>query len=226
MDQKDGLELKLNPESERFVAAIDDDDQSVCIAVGPERKNSISLRDAMPQILASCCVNFLVIQAGINMAYSAILLPQLSEATSMIHISKDEASWIGKQAVSSFYKNYLSNFKPILASLVTISLPIGSLAVGPLMDKIGRKKVAIFSSLPFALCWILIATAKNVTTIYLARVLAGIAGGFTTVAIIYVSEISHPDYRPMLLAFNSIFVSFGILLTCLLGEYHMFHISS
>jgi hypothetical protein len=81
----------------------------------------LRLRDAIPQILASCAINLTVIQAGINMAFSSILIPQLSLPESDIQIDLDSSSTV--------------------ASIVTLSIASGALVCGPLMDKLGRRLV-------------------------------------------------------------------------------------
>lgn len=103
----------------------------------------------------------------------------------------------------------------ILASLVTITLPIGSLMVGPLMDKFGRKTVCIALCIPTMISWILLIASESLAMIYAARTVAGITAGLTSVGLVYVIEITHPRVRAMLLCLNSVFVSLGILLTCL-----------
>lgn len=220
-DDKEELHLVDHlPEIERLKSNETPDINKLTEGNKPEPENesaqialysTLSWKLALPQIAASCIMNFLVIQAGINMAYSAILIPQLLESKE-IEIDTNKASWI--------------------ASIVTISLPIGSLSCGFLIDRFGRKKLAVLMSLPFTVAWALIVFAQNIYMIYAARVISGIGGGnsyfyinlilisiphyflgLTTVVLVYVSEISHPQFRSMLLCFNSVFVSFGILLT-------------
>ncbi|XP_058800267.1 facilitated trehalose transporter Tret1-like [Phymastichus coffea] len=156
--------------------------------------HKLSLKDVMPQVMMSCLAHCIVIQAGINMAYSTILEDGLTKDFSA---TVDQLSWT--------------------ASLVTIALPLGSFIVGPLMDLFGRKKICLASCIPGLISWIILIFANSMTMIYIARIIAGLSGGLSTVGIVYISEITHPNIRPMLLCFNSIFVSLGILLTYCLG---------
>lgn len=91
--------------------------------------------------------------------------------------------------------------------------------IGPLIDRFGRKPISVLTTFPFLIGWLLVATAHNIHALYIARLLCGMAGGLTTVSIIYVSEIADPSLRPALLCLNSVYVSFGILLTCVMGMF-------
>lgn len=156
-------------------------------------------KNVMPQVLAGCVAQSIVIQAGVSMAFSAVLLPQLMQNDSDLTATTDQLSWI--------------------ASLVTIGTLIGSVMTGPLMDKFGRRTTCQVSCVPSIVAWILVCLAQNVETLYVGRLLAGMGGGLSTVALIYVSEVSNPKIRPMLLCLNSVFVSTGILLTCVLAQW-------
>ncbi|EFN85330.1 Sugar transporter ERD6-like 6 [Harpegnathos saltator] len=160
-------------------------------------KKEITNSDIIPQVIASCIIHCIVIKVGVNMAYSTVLINELKLDNTGMAITENEESWI--------------------ASLVTITLPIGSLIAGPLMDKFGRKVVCLLSCVPAIISWILLIFNKSIVIIYAARFIAGIAAGLTTTGLIYISELSHPQIRPMLLCLNSVFVSLGILITCCLA---------
>ncbi|KAJ9593663.1 hypothetical protein L9F63_014788, partial [Diploptera punctata] len=168
----------------------------------PQRKSR--WKDAIPQVVASCIAHSIVIQAGVSMAYSAVLLPQLTEPGSSPTATKDECSWI--------------------ASLVTIGTLVGSMITGPLMDRFGRKTTCQLSCVPLIVAWMMVFLAHNVEMLYVGRLLAGMGGGLSTVALVYVSEVTYPTIRPMLLCLNSVFVSFGILLTCVLAQWFTWRI--
>lgn len=156
--------------------------------------------DLLPQLLASCLMYLLVIQAGISMSFSSVLITQLSDKGE-IELDTNSAS--------------------IIASIWSLSLPIGALSSGFIMDKYGRRKTALFICFPFTFGWLLVSFAQNVTMIYLARIVSGITTGLTTCAVVYVAEISSKKTRSGLLCLNSVWVSFGIFLTYILNYFDL-----
>lgn len=101
--EKDSVLSKMDKESTKAlqIQAMEEADEDTDIEEGYCLPTPVELvpkfRDALPQILASCIIYCLVIQAGINMSYSAILVPQLLDADSPFHVSTEQASWIGAQ---------------------------------------------------------------------------------------------------------------------------------
>lgn len=159
-----------------------------------------TLLDLFPQLLGSCLMYLLVIQAGISMSFSSVLITQLSDKGE-IDLDTNSAS--------------------IIASIWSLSLPFGALSSGFLMDRYGRRKTALFICFPFTFAWLLVSFAQNVTMIYIARILSGITTGLTTCCVVYVAEISSKSSRSGLLCMNSVWVSFGIFLTYILNYYNL-----
>lgn len=116
-----------------------------------------------------------------SFAYSAILIPQLKEsqnatnATSII-LTDAQSSWISK----SYYtwellkSRVLIKSVHILASCITLVVPLSSLFCGAMMDSIGRLAMLKLSAIPNVLGWVLFAFAYNLPMIIAARILTGI----------------------------------------------------
>uniref|UniRef100_A0A8D2QTF4 Solute carrier family 2 member 6 n=1 Tax=Zosterops lateralis melanops TaxID=1220523 RepID=A0A8D2QTF4_ZOSLA len=101
---------------------------------------------------------------------------------------------------------------PWFGSVFTLGAAAGGLSTMLLNDCLGRKLSIMFSALPSALGYALLAGAQGLWMLLLGRVLTGYAGGVTSASIpVYISEISHPGVRGMLGACPQIMAVLGSL---------------
>lgn len=112
---------------------------------------------ALRQVIAAFVANLGTINTGLVFGFSAVAIPQLEEADSFIKIDEEQASWI--------------------ASLSSVSTPIGCILSGYLMDLIGRKRTLIMTEIPLIIGWLLISTSSTVEMIYVGRLLVGLGSG-------------------------------------------------
>ncbi|NXR90871.1 GTR6 protein, partial [Hypocryptadius cinnamomeus] len=109
---------------------------------------------------------------------------------------------------------------PWFGSVFTLGAAAGGLSTMLLNDCLGRKLSIMFSALPSALGYALLAGAQGLWMLLLGRVLTGYAGGVTSASIpVYISEISHPGVRGMLGACPQIMAVLGSLILYALGKY-------
>nr|XP_010296322.1 PREDICTED: solute carrier family 2, facilitated glucose transporter member 6 [Balearica regulorum gibbericeps] len=103
-------------------------------------------------------------------------------------------------------------------SVFTLGAAAGGLSAMVLNDRLGRKLSIMFSALPSAVGYALMAGAQGIGMLLLGRVLTGYAGGVTSASIpVYISEISHPGVRGMLGACPQIMAVLGSLILYVLG---------
>ncbi|NXJ87854.1 GTR6 protein, partial [Corythaixoides concolor] len=138
---------------------------------------------------------------GFALVYPSPVIPALETHPSpALRLDQHTASWFG--------------------SVFTLGAAAGGLSTMVLNDRLGRKLSIMFSALPSAVGYALLAGAQGIGMLLLGRVLTGYAGGVTSASIpVYISEISHPGVRGMLGACPQIMAVLGSLVLYALGKY-------
>ncbi|NXW62395.1 GTR6 protein, partial [Eurystomus gularis] len=138
---------------------------------------------------------------GFALVYPSPVIPALeADPNPALRLDKYTASWFG--------------------SVFMLGAAAGGLSTMFLNDRLGRKLSIMFSALPSAVGYVLLASAQGMGMLLLGRVLTGYAGGVTSAAIpVYISEISHPGVRGMLGACPQIMAVLGSLVLYALGKY-------
>ncbi|XP_008482332.1 facilitated trehalose transporter Tret1-like, partial [Diaphorina citri] len=134
---------------------------------------------------------------GMSFGFPAVALPQMS------YLTIDQASWF--------------------ASISAITMPIGCLLSGPIIDKYGRKSALMITNVPSLCGWLLMATKSDLINLYISRLLSGLSVGLaTTPAAVYAAEcitIHNTDLRGSLSTWSTIALTSGILLSYLTGAF-------
>ncbi|XP_026272327.1 facilitated trehalose transporter Tret1-2 homolog isoform X3 [Frankliniella occidentalis] len=155
----------------------------------------------LPEVLACCSALSFHFALGLVLAYSAVLIPQLEAPDSDLKITKDQAS--------------------LVASVVALSVPVGSLATAPIMEALGRLRTVQLATLPYILGCALIALANGFPMLLAGRFLTGVAAGTfgTNPAIVYTTEVARPELRGSLISVGPFMVSLGTFVTYVVGAY-------
>ncbi|XP_025215148.1 solute carrier family 2, facilitated glucose transporter member 6 isoform X3 [Theropithecus gelada] len=136
---------------------------------------------------------------GYALVYTSPVIPALEHSLDPdLHLTKSQASWFG--------------------SVFTLGAAAGGLSAMILNDFLGRKLSIMFSAVPSAAGYALMAGAHGLWMLLLGRTLTGFAGGLTAACIpVYVSEIAPPGVRGALGATPQLMAVFGSLSLYALG---------
>ncbi|KAD5960896.1 hypothetical protein E3N88_12368 [Mikania micrantha] len=105
-----------------------------------------------------------------------------------------------------------------IVSTLLAGATVGSFTGGSLADQFGRTKTFLLDAIPLTVGAFLCATATNVQTMIIGRLLAGIGIGISSAIVpLYISEISPTEIRGTLGSINQLFICIGILAALVAG---------
>ena len=111
-----------------------------------------------------------------------------------------------------------TQMEEIVVSIVLVGAMGGAVLGGTIADRWGRRWTLVWGGIIFIVGSVLAPLSPNVGCLIAARMLLGVAIGFTSVtAPVYVSELAPPQSRGMLIGFYQFALTLGIALADLVG---------
>jgi len=95
---------------------------------------------------------------------------------------------------------------------------VGSLVIGWMSDRFGRKKAVMASSGLFLVGSVLLASATSFWMLLAGRIICGLATGASLVTMIYLAELAPASKRGTIVGSNELSITFGIFLSLALGK--------
>jgi len=96
----------------------------------------------------------------------------------------------------------------LLVSAYAICQLVAGPPLGQLSDRVGRRPVLLVSQVGTFIGFLILASARSLWVVFLARVIDGLTAGNLTVAQAYISDVTGPENRAK--AFGIIGVAFGL----------------
>jgi sugar porter (SP) family MFS transporter len=127
----------------------------------------------------------------------------------------------GVNSIQSFFNLNDSALGIVVSSLI-IGCLFGASSTGYFIEKYGRKKVLISTSILFAISSLGCVFTSSYISLIIFRLIGGIGVGIVSVAVpTYISEISPPKKRGMLVSFHQLAIVIGILLAYTFNYFFM-----
>lgn len=105
-----------------------------------------------------------------------------------------------------------------IVAMLPVGAMIASLVAGGLVDKYGRKNMIIGNACVFVIGALMISGTSTFFFFLLGRFILGFAVALSAIAeCIYISELSVPSKRGMLVSFNELAITVGILIAFLVN---------
>ncbi|XP_063994044.1 uncharacterized protein LOC135171442 [Diachasmimorpha longicaudata] len=153
-----------------------------------------------PQWAAALIIHVLAVIVGLAIGSTSPFLAKLTRGDGPIIITDHQASW--------------------MASLVSITRPIGAVIAAIVARKFGSKMAVLIGGIPHAIAWSCLLKDNSVVWIYGSRIMSGFGlGMYYSTFPLYIGEISTPRIRGALISFVVQGLAIGTLLGNVLGAY-------